>query len=98
MALRRIEAEARSLGFADPELVLEVLDEGDRDEADCIMKKWRKVRSPDPRRYRGELDRAIDADDITKAREILAGFWPATKEFMVILSKTFAKKTEELKG
>lgn len=96
-ALERIESEARSRGFMDPELVLSTLSDEDASRVWSFYEQWYAIRSPDPDNPRA-LDLAIRNEDWSEIKRLLCDLWAMNKEFLVIASHTFARMSEALEG
>jgi hypothetical protein len=95
VALERIEAEARSRGFMDPELVLSALSEEDAPRVRSFYDQWFEVRSSDPDDPRA-LDSALRNKDWPEVKRLLCELSPMNKEFLVIATRTFARMSEAL--
>ncbi len=96
-ALERIESEARSCGFMDPELVLSTLSDEDASRVQTFYEQWYAIRSPDADNPRA-LDLAIRNEDWPEIKRLLCELWAMNKEFLVIASHTFARMSEALEG
>jgi hypothetical protein len=80
-ALERIEIDARSRGFMNPELVLSALSDEDASRVSSLYEQWFEIHSPDPDDPQ-VLDLAICNEDWPAVKRLLCELWPISKEFL----------------
>jgi len=85
-AISRLENDWESRGIGSQSDVLNLISEEKRQRVLDMMFAWKRVRSVDGK---GELDMAINENDIAACTRILKDFLPMNQEFMEIVTDRF---------
>jgi hypothetical protein len=98
MWMMHITSEAESKGYVRNAALQALENETEREALDATMTRWDGLFGTEEKEIEGSLKVAVDAGDLTAARNLIKEMYNITKTWLVICSSGLSEEAQRMQG